>query len=82
MADRNTSTITTTRVTQFAKPMGTARENGPHLADVREFVAACEGLPDDTLVRIEPGVLGLGGRHTVKITATHQHSIDEESDKA
>ena len=43
MAKRHVSTTTTTTVRHIAKPLGTARENGPHLADLREFAAVVGG---------------------------------------
>ena len=59
MAERTTSLTEGTRVTHVARPLGRARistpclEIGPHLGDLRAFVAACEGLPDDLLVHIQ-----------------------------
>jgi hypothetical protein len=73
MPTRTTDTTTTTRVQHIAKPTdGSARhrrENGPHLGDLREFVAACEGLPDDVLVRITDGHMDEGGRYDVTLLA-------------
>jgi hypothetical protein len=69
---RTVSTVTTETVRHLAKPYGRNRENGPHLADLRAFVAACEGLPDDVLVRIENGYLDEGGRRNVTFTANYR----------
>jgi len=73
MADRAEYVMRTTEVKHTAKPMGPGRENPPHLIDLRTFVAACEGLPDDLIVRIDTGRSGEGGRHdvtfsTIKVT--------------
>lgn len=62
---RQQRTETVVEVRHIAKPLGTKRENGPHLADLRRFVEACEGLPDETLVRIDNGHLSEGGRRDV-----------------
>lgn len=67
---RTVSVTETTHVRHVARPWGGTRENGPHLHDLRAFVAACDGLADDTLVRIEPGQLDEGGRRNVTLTAT------------
>ena len=55
MADRAEYVLRTTEVKHYAKPEGVKRENPPHLHDFREFVLACEGLPDDLLVEIKTG---------------------------
>jgi hypothetical protein len=60
------------RVTYTAKPLGSDRENGPHLGDLREFVAACDGLPDDLKVRIDEGHLNEGGRRDVQFLVVHR----------
>lgn len=70
---RKTTTITETIVRHFAEPMGRERKNGPHLADLRAFVAECEGLPGDLLVRITNGHLDEGGRMRVTIAVKHTH---------
>ena len=67
---RSETTKTTTTVKYVGKPRGRARENGPHLADLRAFVAECEGLPDDLKVRISNGHMGESGRYDVTIEAT------------
>lgn len=63
-----TKTVRTVR--HIAKPSYKARENPPHLSDLRAFVAACDGLPDDVLVRIDKGQLNESGRHDVTFSAT------------
>jgi hypothetical protein len=79
-ASRSTSTTETTSVRYIAKPRGRNRENGPHLADLRAFVAACGDLPDDLLVRIEKGHLDEGGRHDVTFSVTHRVPVDNAGD--
>lgn len=64
-ASRTTTTTTKTRVVLVARPMGRNRENGPHLLDLRDFVEACHGLPDDARVRIGEGQLSEGGDRDV-----------------
>ena len=73
MPTRTTASVTTTRVTHLAKPMGVARESGPHLKDLREFVDACDGLPEGIFVRIEKGHMGESGRYDVTIEAIDQY---------
>lgn len=75
---RHTSTVRTTTVGVIAKPMGKARENGPHLADLRAFVAECEGLPDSLLVRITDGHLDESGRRNVMIETVLREPLIEE----
>lgn len=71
MATRRELTKTTITVEHRAEPMGRARENGPHLWDLREFVKVCEGLPDNALVRIRNGHMGESGRHDVTISLAY-----------
>lgn len=78
MTTRTTNTTTTTHVKRLAEPIGQARENGPHLVDLRAFVAACEGIPDETLVRIHNGHLGESGRMTVTIELHHRVTGDSD----
>lgn len=73
MATRTTTDTTTTCVRHVAKPTGVARETGPHLGDLREFVAACKGLPDDLRVRTEKGYMGEDGRYDVTLQITYLH---------
>lgn len=75
MAERTVHITRTTVVTHVAEPMGRERNNGPHLADLRAFVAACDGLPDDTRVHFEDGHLNEGGRRNVTIRASIRASI-------
>ena len=76
---RITTTMTTTQVRHLAKPMGIERENGPHLGDLREFVDACDGLPEDTLVRINEGYMDESGRYDVTISLVHHHPTEATS---
>ena len=70
---RTTANMTTTRVKHVAKPMGISRENGPHLRDLREFVGACDGLPEDIRVDITDGYMSESGRYDVTISLVYQH---------
>lgn len=76
---RRTTTTTETVVRHTARPMGEAQENGPHLGDLREFVARCEGLPDDVLVHVESGQLSEGGRRVVTLSLRYRHPAEDES---
>lgn len=40
---------------------------------LRAFVAECDGLPDELLVRIEWGSLSEGGLRDVTLSATYTH---------
>ena len=71
-ARRSTRTVTTTTVQHVAKPMGFKRENGPHLIDLRDFVEACHGLPDDLVVRIDFANLDSAGRRNVTFRIQHE----------
>lgn len=66
-------------VSYVARPMGRERENGPHLGDLRAFVAECDGLPDDLLVRIDPGHVHEGGRRDVTFTARQETELVGEA---
>ena len=59
----------TTEVQHIAKPEGVKRENPPHLHDFREFVDACDGLPDDMAVTISVGGSDKTGRKDVVFAA-------------
>lgn len=59
---RSTQDITTVRY--VCNPFGRTNTNPPSLGQVREFVNACDGLPDDTAVSVEKGPLDEGGRYT------------------
>jgi hypothetical protein len=74
---RRTVNTTVTHVSHVASPMGKARENGPHLIDLREFVAACEGLPHDVLVRIDKGYLSESGRKDLTFTVNYTHPPED-----
>jgi hypothetical protein len=69
---RSTVTSTETHVSHTAKPLGRSRENPPHLGDLRAFVAACEGLPDDLSVYINNGSLDEGGRRNITFFVRHR----------
>ena len=56
---RTEKTQKTVNVRYVAVPSGRARTITPSLGDLRALVDACEGLPDDNAVRIEPNA---GGR--------------------
>lgn len=77
MAERRTKSTTVTEVRHVATPLGKARENGPHLGDLRAFVAECAGLPDDVLVRIRDEHMSESGRRDVTFSASYQHLADE-----
>ena len=70
---RTTTETTVTRVSHVAKPAFKTRENGPHLSDLREFVTACEGLPDEVLVYIRTGHMDEGGRCDVTFEVSYTH---------
>lgn len=61
---RKTVTQTTTTVRHVAQAFGIGRTNPPSLGHLREFVAACDGLPDDTAVNVEKSNLDEGGRYS------------------
>jgi len=68
-----------TTVRHFARPKGPSRENGPHLDDLRAFVEACEGLPDDTLVYINKDSSTEGGRYNVEFSVRVEvRQVEEE----
>jgi hypothetical protein len=75
MTDRKSWTVNHTEVRHIAKPLGSARENGPHLGDLREFVEKCEGLPNDLIVRIDTGHSNESGRRDVVISVHQQQTI-------
>lgn len=66
---RTEAVTATTTVRHRARPMGVARENGPHLGDLRAFVDACDGLPDDLRVSIDRGTVDGAGRYPVTFVA-------------
>jgi len=69
---RTTKTVSTIRVVHVAKPRGTARKNPPSLGDLRAFVQACEGLPDDVHVHIQNGHLGESGRRDTTLSTSFE----------
>jgi hypothetical protein len=72
-ARRITTDTTTTWVQYSAVPSGAGRENGPHLGDLRVFVASCEGVPDDVRVDFTNGHMGESGRYNVSISLVYKH---------
>lgn len=76
-ATKTVKTVTTTTVRYWAKPYGRAQENGPHLADLRAFVAACDGLDDGLLVRISNGHMSEGGRYNVEIEVVDRQPVEQ-----
>lgn len=73
---RRESASRTTLVEHIAKPMGRSSENGPHLGDLRAFLAAAEDLPDETKVFIDKSPLSEGGRRDVTFRATRVEPIE------
>lgn len=65
-------------VRYVATPFGRERVNPPSLGAIREFVALCEGLPDDALVRIDKGHLDEGGRHDVTFDLRIVERVEKE----
>ena len=68
---RQSKTSTVTVVEHRCAPMGRSRENGPHLSDLRAFVAECEGLPDDLRVFVDNGHMNEAGRYMVTFRVRH-----------
>jgi hypothetical protein len=66
----------TIEVSHVARPEGSRRENPPHLHDLREFVDACEGLPDDAVVRVTRGASADGGRYALTLTLRLVEPVD------
>lgn len=77
---RSTVTTTHTHVRHIAVPLGRDRKNPPHLADLRAFVAACEGLPDEVYVHIDEGHLDSAGRRDVEFRVRYEHPAEEAPD--
>lgn len=65
MTERTEWTGRIVSVRFVAPTFGRNRENPPSLGHIRTFVNLCEGLPDETSVRIDKGSLGEDGRHNV-----------------
>jgi hypothetical protein len=80
MAERSDYTLRTIEVSHIAKPLGIGRENPPHLGDLREFVAACEGLPDELLVTVQQGRSEKGGRRDMTISVRQVVPVSDEAD--
>jgi hypothetical protein len=80
MAQRNERAWSEITVRHVAKPMGRRQESGPHLVDLREFVEACDGLPDDLPVRVHQSNLSESGRYTVEISVTQRTPSEADAD--
>jgi hypothetical protein len=79
MADRSEYTMHTTEVTHVAKPYGTGRDiNPPHLWDLRRFVEACEGLPDNLVVSIKSQVRESSSRVSVIFSVKQVEPVTDE----
>ena len=74
---RTSRSETVTVVEVRCEPLGRARENGPHLADLRRFVSECDGLPDEARVSVDMGTLSESGRRTVRISLRHTEAIGD-----
>lgn len=61
---------TVTTVRYVVHPFGRARTNPPSLGHLREFLTACQGLPDDTHVGLEKSSLDEGGRYTYTLSVS------------
>jgi hypothetical protein len=61
---RQTVTETVTTVRHVVGTFGRARTNPPSLGQLREFIMACDDIPDDVAVHIEKSQLDEGGRYT------------------
>lgn len=61
---RTTEAQEVTRVNYTCRPYGRDRTNPPSLGQLREFIAVCEDMPDDTTVTIEKGSLDESGRYS------------------
>lgn len=77
MADpsRTTTTRTTTNVRHVMQPVGVARKNPPTLGQLREFVAACEGLPDSIVVHVDIGQVREGGGRDITFSTSYEHPL-------
>lgn len=62
---RETTAQQVTTVRHVVGPFGRDRLNPPSLGHLRKFVNACDGLHDDTVVRIDKGHCDEGGRYSV-----------------
>jgi hypothetical protein len=76
---RGEHTDTTTWVRYTAEPLASkGRENGPHLGDLRRFVAECVGMPDEIVVRISKGHMGESGRYDVTFETSWKRPHGDE----
>jgi hypothetical protein len=71
-AQRSDVTKRTIRVQLVCRPFGRKRETGPSLRDLRDFVEACDGLPDDLGVNVDKGHMGEDGRYNVTLSVRHE----------
>lgn len=76
-AKRTDTTKRTINVYLVCKPFGRARTTGPSLRDLRDFVEACEGLPDDLAVTFDKGHMGEDGRYDVTLRVRQEAATDE-----
>lgn len=78
---RSDITEDVTYIRTVAKPYGQHRKGyPPSLGDLRAFVAACEGLPDDTTVRIDRQSMGSGSDYAdviLEATIRQRRQSDE-----
>lgn len=74
---RQSLTQTTTVVEHRCAPLGRARENGPHLSDLRTFVEECDGLPGDLWVHVDQGHMNEGGRYVVTLRVRHAEAVGD-----
>jgi hypothetical protein len=65
---RKKVTQTTTTVLHVLRAFGPIRTNPPSLGQLREFVMACDDLPNDTPVQIEKSSLDEGGRYNYRFS--------------
>lgn len=74
--NRQTTTQTVTTVRHVVQAFGPARTNPPSLGHLREFVAACDGLPDDTAVNLAKSQLDEGGRYSYTFSVRIEEAPD------
>lgn len=74
---RKTTRQAITTVRHVCRPFGHTNVNPPSLGQIREFVAACEGLPDSTAVSVQRGSLTEGGRYDYVFSVQIVESLDD-----
>ena len=75
MADRAEYVLRTVEVKHVAKPYN---GNPPHLWDLRQFVAACDGLPDSAVVEIVTGTSDNVGRRNVMFAVRQVEPVTDQ----